>query len=360
METQPQFCPPNNNLAIKLTAKIKAGGCAAKISASQLSEIVRGLPDFKSPELLTTIRSFEDAAVYKISEDLAMVQTVDFFPPVVDDPFLFGRIAAVNALSDIYAMGAVPAFALNVLCFPVCDFPLSVAQEIIAGGAAALIDAGAALAGGHSIQGPEPIYGLAVTGFVHPKQILTNGGAKAGDCLVLTKPIGTGALLLAYKGELLNQECQNNLLANLTRLNKDALQAARLVPLNAATDVTGFGLIGHLHEMSKASKLRAVLFANRIPLLPEALSCAQQGLVPAGAYANRTSYESITHIKDGIDLALTDLLYDPQTAGGLLLAVQEEHAQALVASLKNSGCCGEIIGFMQEGEPGQVEVRNDD
>jgi selenide, water dikinase len=360
METQPQFCEPNNNDAAKLTANVKAGGCAAKISAAQLAEIVRGLPDFQKPELLTTITSFEDAAVYKISEELALVQTVDFFPPLVDDAYLFGKIAAVNALSDIYAMGATPALALSILCFPVCDYPLSVAQQIVAGGAAALLEAGAALAGGHSIQGTEPLYGLAVSGFVHPQKILTNGGAQAGDVLVLSKPIGTGSLLLAYKGGLLDEESQQILLDGLTQLNKNALGAARQFSLHAATDVTGFGLIGHVHEMSKASKLRAVIRGQHVPLLPKALECAAQGLVPAGAYANRKSYAHITHIKDGIDLALSDLLFDPQTAGGLLFALPQAQADALTAALKNCGAGGEIIGYLETGEPGQVEVRAHD
>ena len=340
----------------KLTAKIKAGGCAAKISAAQLSEIVKGLPQFDSPGLLTTIGSFEDAAVYKISDELALVQTIDFFPPVVDDPFLFGRIAAVNALSDIYAMGATPALALSVLCFPVCDFPLSVAQQIVAGGAHALKEAGAALAGGHSIQGPEPIYGLSVSGFIHPQQILTNGGGKANDVLVLTKPIGTGSLLLAYKGQILPQSSEEILFAILTLLNASALAVGRQFPLNAATDVTGFGLIGHVHEMAKSSGLKAVLHADSVPLLPGALEFAEEGLVPAGAYANRKSYAAQTYIKDGIDLALTDLLFDPQTSGGLLFALPKAHGAAISNALRQAGLTGEIIGHLEQGLAGQVEV----
>lgn len=353
---QPQFCDSNNNVVTKLTANIKAGGCAAKISAAQLSEIVRGLPDFARPELLTTIGSFEDAAVYKISEELALVQTIDFFPPVVDDPFLFGKIAAVNALSDVYAMGAVPAIALSILVFPVCDHPLSVAQQIVAGGASALQEAGAALAGGHSIQGPEPLYGLSVTGFIHPKHILTNGGGKNGDRLVLTKPIGTGALLLASKGGLLSEDAQQVLFSHLTQLNKKALEIAKQFPLNAATDVTGFGLIGHVHEMAKSSGLSATLTADRVPFFEGARAFAEQGLVPGGAYANRTSYEAICSIRNGIDLAVSDLLYDPQTAGGLLFAVKEADAERLAAALRQGGLTGEIIGHLQNGTAGQVEI----
>lgn len=349
-------CETTQAVTTKLTAKVKAGGCAAKISASQLSEVLRGLPDFANPLLLTTLGSFEDAAVYKISEQLALVQTIDFFPPVVDDPFLYGRIAAVNALSDIYAMGATPALALSVLCFPVCDFPMAVAQQIVAGGARALKEAGAALVGGHSIQSTEPIFGLCVSGFIDPQQILTNGGAKDGDVLVVTKPIGTGSLLLAYKGEILSPSSSTALLDNLTQLNAKALEVGKKYPLSAATDVTGFGLIGHVHEMAKSSGLKAILWGNAVPLLPEALDFAEQGFVPAGAYANRNSYESHTHIKDGIDLALSDLLYDPQTSGGLLFALPEPRAMELTMALRQAGLTGEIIGRLEHGQAGQVEV----
>jgi len=340
----------------KLTAQIKAQGCAAKISASQLHEIVNGLPEFSAPELLTTIRSFEDAAVYKLSDDLAIVQTIDFFPPPVDDPFLFGRIAAVNALSDIYAMGAEPKLALGILCFPVCDLPLSVAQEIVRGGAAALKDAGAVLAGGHSIQGPEPLYGLAATGIIDPQKILTNSGAKSGDALVLTKAIGTGALLLAHKGGLLEKQAADQLFTAMTQLNKQALQIGKKYWLHAATDVTGFGMIGHVHEMAKGSGLKARLNAGNVPLLNDARSFAEQGLVPAGAYANRNSYKEIAYINDEIDLALTDLLFDPQTSGGLLFALEQAAAERLCADLQRAGLVGAIIGHFENGASGQVEV----
>jgi selenide,water dikinase len=340
----------------KLTANIKAAGCAAKISSAQLHEIVRGLPESHWPQLLTTIGSFEDAAVYKISEDLALVQTIDFFPPVVDDPFLYGRIAAVNALSDIYAMGAEPKLALSILCFPVCDYPLSVAQQIVQGGAAVLQEAGAVLAGGHSIQQPEPLYGLAVTGIIHPQKILTNGGAQLGDALVITKRLGTGALLLAHKGEVLPKEQELELLASMTQLNDRALSIGRKYNPHAATDVSGFGLIGHVHEMAKGANLSFRLLTADLPLLPGALACAEQGLVPASAYANRDSYKEIAYINDGIDLPTSDLLFDPQTSGGLLFAVPQRQAQQLVEDLRSQGLVGAIIGHFVQGKAGQVEV----
>lgn len=357
MNNQDEICSTTPPHEMKLTAHVKAGGCAAKISPSQLAEIVRGLPEFDVPNLLTTIQSFEDAAVYKISEELALVQTIDFFPPVVDDPYLFGRIAAVNAISDIYAMGAKPIMALGVLCFPVCDYPLSVAQKILQGGADALKEAGAALVGGHSIQSAEPIYGLAVSGLIHPQQILTNGGAKSGDALVLTKRIGSGALLLAHKAELLVGASLQTLLCSLTLLNKSALEIAIPFKPHAATDVTGFGLIGHVHEMSKASGLRCVLHAQNVPFFPEALSYAEQGFVPAGAYANRNAYESIAYINDDVSLSYADLMFDPQTSGGLLLALEPPKAADLVKALIETGLVGAIIGEMIDGNAGHVEVQ---
>jgi selenide, water dikinase len=247
----------NNESSRKLTANVKAAGCAAKISSLELKQVLSSIPRTQCPELLTSLENFEDAAVYKITEDIAIIETVDFFPPVVDDPFLFGRIAAVNALSDVYAMGGKPVIALNVLCFPTCDYPLSVVEEILKGGQAACAEAGVTVAGGHSIQGPEPVFGLAVTGVINPKSILTNGGAKNGDVLVLTKPLGTGVMLLGLKGDTLSQIERKQLLDSLTLLNKQALEIANKYHPSAATDITGFGLIGHTTEMAFASGLAA-------------------------------------------------------------------------------------------------------
>lgn len=353
---QNNFCSTTDTHRLKLTAHVKAGGCAAKISPAQLAEIVQGLPKFADPKLLTTIESFEDAAVYKVSDELALVQTIDFFPPVVDDPFLFGQIAAVNAISDVYAMGGTPIMAMSVLCFPTCDFPLSMAHDIVSGGAAALKAAGAALVGGHSIQAPEPIYGLAVTGTINPQHILTNGGAKEGDALVLTKRIGSGALLLAHKAEILSEHSAKELFDSLTQLNRLALELALPHKPHGATDVTGFGLIGHAHEMAKASGLRCKLFAERIPLFSDAVRYASEGLVPAGAYANRKAYEKIAYINDEVDLAIADLLFDPQTSGGLMFAMERHAAGDLAKALQSAGLTGSIIGEFTSGTPGQVEV----
>jgi len=340
-----------------LTANVKAGGCAAKMSAAELFQILSDLPDWQCPELLTGMAGFEDAAVYKLNGDLAVVQTIDFFPPLVDDPFLFGQIAATNALSDVYAMGGRPILALSVLCFPTCDFPIEVVRDIVRGGAHQVKAAGAVLAGGHSIQSPEPIYGLSVMGLIHPDKILTNGGAHDGDAIVLCKAIGTGVALLGLKAELLEGEDKQALWQSLTRLNDTALAAALAYEISAATDVTGFGLIGHLHEMAQASGLQARLWAQQVPLLPQALALANQGFVPAGAYGNRNSFEKYSYINE-VDLALTDLFFDPQTSGGLLLALPAGSAAALVQDLKALGLSAAQIGRFEKGTAGMVEVEN--
>lgn len=336
---------------------MKAAGCAAKISANQLSDIVRSLPQFASPQLLTSIDTFEDAAVYKLSEEQALVQTIDFFPPVVDDPYTFGCIAAANALSDIYAMGGTPTLALNILCFPICDFPLSVAQQIMEGGAHTIQQAGALLVGGHSIQSTDLIYGLSVTGFVHPQRILINSGARDGDAIILCKAIGTGVALLGLKGEMLSDHAGKTLVSSLKQLNADAARVATSHDTHACTDITGFGLIGHVHEMARGSDLQALLYAKAIPLLPEVAELATQGFVPAGAYANRNSYQQVTTIEEKVDLHLADLLFDPQTSGGLLLAVSPADSQSVVTAMVSAGYTAAQIGEYQKGDVGRVEVR---
>ena len=340
----------------KLTANIKAFGCASKISPAELAQIVGSLPSFESENLLAGTKNFEDAAVYKMSDDLAIVATIDFFPPLLDDPFLYGKIAAINALSDIYAMGGKPLFALNVFCFPTCDYPLELAQQIIAGGAEAMREAGCLLVGGHSIQAPEPIYGLAVTGTVHPEKILQNSGARDGDAILLCKALGTGIAFLARKGNELSDAAWSRLLDSLCMLNGPCLDLVRDLELHAATDITGFGLIGHLHEMAQASALCAKVFSNQLPLLDEIEQCAEQGLVPAAAYANRNTYSKFCRIADSVSLALTDVMFDPQTSGGLLFSLPKADAERALGDLRGAGWNASIIGNFEKGDAGIVEV----
>jgi selenide,water dikinase len=340
----------------RLTSNVKAGGCAAKMSAHELKQILAGLPKVYDANLLTSITNFEDAAVYKLSDDQAMIQTVDFFPPVVDDPYLFGQIAATNALSDIYAMGGRPILALAVFCFPTCDYPLSMAAEILRGGADQVVRAGAIVAGGHSIQGSETLYGLAVTGLINPKKMLTNGGAKPGDAIVMTKELGTGVSLLALKADLLSDDERARLFSLLTTLNNRPLAVLSDIDIHACTDVTGFGLIGHIHEMTKASKLAASISVNTIRFLPSCLELAKEGLVPAGSYGNRKSFESnVSYIND-LPLEVTDLLYDPQTAGGLLFAIDPKDLARVLSKLSDDKIDASHIGHFLEGIPGHIDV----
>ena len=337
----------------RLPVNIKSAGCAAKIGPSDLATILAtvnaSISNKIDPKLLAGIEHFEDAAVYKLTDELAVVQTVDFFPPAVSDPFLYGQIAAANALSDVYAMGATPLFALNILCFPTCDYPQEVLEEILKGGASMLSKANVMLAGGHSIQAPEPIYGMSVTGIVHPDKILRNGGAQTGDALVITKPIGSGVGLLGAKSDLLTKEAEKALMDSLIRLNDVAAEVAVRQGVNALTDVTGFGLIGHVNEMGLASNLGVSLYASQIPLFPEVYDLAIQGFVPGGAYSNRIVYEKWVSTTGGVEedlktQAYLDLLYEPQTSGGLLMAVHPDKLPALLADLASSQVEHAVIG----------------
>jgi len=340
----------------RLTSNVKAGGCAAKMSATELKHILAGMPKSKDANLLTGFDNFEDAAVYKISEELAIIESVDFFPPLVDDPYLYGQIAACNALSDIYAMGGRPIMAQAIFAFPTCDYPLSIASEILRGGADQVSRAGALLTGGHSIASQETIYGLAVTGLIDPKKILTNSGARADDKIIMTKAIGTGVSLLALKAALLSQAEQGQLFSALTTLNDRTLETARVADIHACTDVTGFGLIGHIHEMAKGSKLAARVNVSALRFLSSVLNFAKQGLVPAGAYSNRKSFEaSVSYIKD-LPLEVSDLLYDPQTSGGLLFAVSASESEKVVHNLVAAGIEATDIGQFIEGIPGHIDV----
>jgi selenide,water dikinase len=354
-----------------LKASLGSGGCAAKISAADLRTLLHGLrtapaavpgqvlTDSTRPQiagLLSNMSNFEDAAVYKLSEDSALVQTVDFFPPMVSDPTLYGRIAATNALSDVYAMGANPILALGILGFPTCDLPLSVARAIIDGAVVQLNAAGAVLAGGHSIQSSEIFYGLAVTGLVSPKLVLTNDGAQVDDRLLLTKAIGTGVGLVAYNAELLSGQASKQLINSLTELNNKVRPSLVDLDIHGATDVTGYGLIGHLQQMAQASRLSFRLKATAVPVLPECLALARSGFVPAAAYGNRNSFESQTEIDNAVPLELSDLLFDPQTSGGLLLAVAKEQVETCQQRLKQVGVNAAAIGYFTNGPIGKVEV----
>ena len=331
---------------VKLTKLASCAGCGAKVGAGVLAQLLEGLKVHRDPRLLVGFDKSDDASVYQISEDLALVQTVDFFPPIADDPYLFGQIAATNALSDVYAMGGEPTLALNLLCIPE-SMPKEAVHQLLRGGYDKVYEAGAIITGGHSILDPEPKYGLAVTGFVHPEKMLTNSGAKPGDVLLLTKPIGIGVLTTGAKAELTTPEAMELAYRLMTTLNKSARDAMIRYRVHACTDVTGFGLLGHAFEMAQGSDVRLDLEVDGVDLIPEALELARMGILPAGMYRNRHFAEAGVDAGD-VELARQDLLYDPQTAGGLLISVAAEDAPALLRDLQGAVPSAQRIGTVAE------------
>ena len=331
---------------IKLTKLAKCAGCGAKVGAGVLAKLLSDIKVHHDDNLLVGFDKSDDASVYKISDDLAIVQTVDFFPPIADDPYLFGQIAATNALSDVYAMGGEPKLCLNIMAIPE-NMPMEAVHALLRGGYDKVYEAGALITGGHSIHDDEPKYGLAVTGFVHPDKMLTNSNARPGDVLLLTKPIGIGVLSTAAKADMLSKSGQELINRLMTTLNKAARDAMVKYNVHACTDVTGFGLIGHTYEMASGSDTEIILDVDSIDLLPEALELARMGMLPAGMYRNRNFAQA--HVDAGdTELAKQDMLYDPQTAGGLLIAVAPEDADALFNELKNTVPSAQRIGTVSE------------
>jgi len=327
---------------VKLTKLAKCAGCGAKVGAGVLASLLDGIRVRRDPNLLVGFDKSDDASVYRVSDELALVQTVDFFPPIADDPYLFGRIAATNALSDVYAMGGEPKLALNIMCIPE-SMSSDTVHQLLRGGYDAVYEAGALITGGHSILDDEPKYGLAVTGFVHPDHILTNSGARPGDVLMLTKPLGLGVLSTAAKAEMLSpagEALSQKLMTTLNRTARDIMVNYRV---HACTDVTGFGLLGHTCEMAQGSDVEIELHPGEIDLIPEALELARVGLLPAGMYRNRSFAEPWVDAGD-IPLERQDLLYDPQTSGGLLIAVAPEDAPALFSELKGAVPSAQRVG----------------
>lgn len=285
-----------------------------------------------------------------------MIQTVDFFPPIVDDPYTFGQIAAANAISDIYAMGGVPKLAMNLICFPSC-LDLKIMEEILQGGYSKVIEAGAIIAGGHTIEDNEPKYGLCVTGYAHPKEILANSTAREGDILVLTKSLGTGILSSAAMAEILPEKDYKVMVGMMSHLNKYAQEAMMPCRPSACTDITGFGLLGHAFEMAHGSGLTIELFSDHVPALPKALELAREGVIPGGAYNNMGYLEKDVEIAKRVPLELSDVMYDPQTSGGLLIAVPEERVEELCSRLTDKGEEAHIIGYTKAFDGKSIRVR---
>ncbi len=320
-------------------------------------QVLRQIPIIHDPRVLVGRSGADDAAVYKVSDDLAVVQTVDYFTPIVDDPYTFGTIAAANALSDIYAMGATPTMALNIVGFPVDKLSLDVLVEILRGGSDKAAEAGISIAGGHTVDDDEPKYGLVVMGLVHPDAIITNAGAKAGDALILTKPIGTGIISTAMKAEIATQESIEAAVEVMSALNKSAAESMMEVGVNACTDVTGFGLLGHLHEMISASAVGAEIHFEEVPLIPGTWELADDLIIPAGTSRNREYLTDFVVWGNGIEYEQQMILCDAQTSGGLLISVSQENSAALLRSLEDSGVLAATqIGRIVEDEACMIKV----
>jgi selenide,water dikinase len=319
---------------------------------------LHSLPFKPHPDLLVGLEAADDAGVFRLTPEIALIQTVDFFTPIVNDPYRYGQIAAANALSDVYAMGGRPLTAMNIACFPLQTMPADVLKEILKGGMDKVHEAGALLVGGHSVEDPELKYGLAVTGLVHPERILTNGGARVGDLLVLTKPLGTGIIATAVKGRLASPEAEEAAIRVMSELNRGAAEALEGLEVHAVTDITGFGLLGHGLEMAKASQAELTIYASRAPILSWAREYANMGLVPAGSHANRRFCEKHLEIDPQVNVVEVDLLSDAQTSGGLFIAISPQHGEQLLARLHNKGVKdAAIIGEVSATGAGKIKVK---
>lgn len=329
-----------------LTSLAKAGGCAAKYSAARLEELLGGIVPADATDLMVGLDPSDDAAVYRLDERTALVFTVDFFPPVVDDPHTFGRIAATNALNDVFAMGGRPLLALSVTAFPE-ELPVEVLGEVLAGAAEATRDAGAILAGGHTIRDDEPKYGLAVVGTVHPDGVWRKSAARPGDAVMLTKPLGTGLVLQAVRDGVAPKGALEAAVAAMTESNRDAADALRSFSPNAVTDVTGFGLLGHAHETAIRSGVRISLAADRLPALPGAVELAASGVRTGGDRRNREF--AGPHVESAAPAELEALAYDPQTAGGLLVTLPRDKRAVLEATFAAAGLALHHVGTVETG-----------
>ena len=322
-----------------------------------MTQVLRQLEPWKHPDLLVGTDTYDDAGVFRIRDDLALVQTTDFFAPLVDDPYAFGRLAATNALSDVYAMGGEPLTALNLVAFPDKVLPLDILVEILRGGADAVREAGAVIVGGHSIRDDEIKYGLAVTGGIHPKHILKNSGARPGDRLVLTKPLGTGVLCSAAKAGKITEADLAEAIASMCALNRPGRDAALTVGVNACTDVTGFGLVGHAFEMADGANVTITLEASKVPLLGRALDLARAGVTTRAAQTARDYLGPRLAVDPAVEDPLADLLANAETSGGLLLSVPAERCDALVKELRSEGArCAAVVGRVDPPDGPRIKV----
>jgi selenide,water dikinase len=318
---------------------------------------LKDLPLRKDPKVLVGLETSDDAGVYQLNDEIALIQTADFFTPIVDDPYTFGQIAVANALSDVYAMGGKPLTALNLVAFPIKTLSPSILKEILLGGLSKMEEAEVALVGGHTVEDPEIKYGLAVTGVVHPKRIITNAGAKPGDQLVLTKPLGTGIIATALKAGMASKESVTKMVESMVALNRKASERMQTFASHACTDITGFSFIGHTLEMAMASQVGMIIHSPNIPLLPEAMEYARLGLLTGGGHSNRQFFSCRVEADTNLSPLLMDILYDPQTSGGLLISLPSDQAQNLVETLqKEAQMDAWIVGQVVENPPGKIQI----
>ncbi|MBU0681517.1 MAG: selenide, water dikinase SelD [Proteobacteria bacterium] len=341
---------------VRLTQLVQGAGCAAKLAPALLDRALCGLDLPVDDNLIVGLKRADDAGVYRVSAELALVQTLDFFPPMVDDPFSFGKIAAANALSDIYAMGGVPKTAMNIVAFPAKRLDISVLRAVLEGGLHTMRAAGVVLVGGHSVDDPELKYGLSVTGYIHPGRILTKKSLRAGDKLLLTKPLGTGIACTAIKAGMAGAEVTARLIRAMATLNREAALTMTDYAVSACTDITGFGFLGHLAEMVVDSGLGVHIHSAAVPLHPEILEWAAMGLIPVGAYNNRSFMGKFVAFGHRVGQRMQDILFDPQTSGGLLIAVAAEEASALQKALVSRGVVDTAIVGEVVARPAEMIV----
>lgn len=340
----------------KLTDMTTSGGWAAKIGPEVLASVLAQLPkNTNTDNLLVGLETSDDAAVYRLNDSSALIQTLDFFTPMIDDPYTFGQIAASNSLSDVYAMGGTPIVAMNIVCFPSCH-DMNVLAEILKGGFDKVKESGALLVGGHTVDDKEPKYGLSVSGTVHPDNVLSNATAKIGDKLILTKPIGVGILNTAMKEGLVEDKISKYVVDVMVHLNKYAAMSFNNIKVNSATDVTGFGLLGHALEMAKASNVSIEINSDEVPIIEGTIEMASMGIIPAGMYRNKEYIGKDVEIKN-IKTEIEDILYDPQTSGGLLVSVSSDLAEELIKDMKKNGSIeAKIIGTVKEKQDKYIIV----
>jgi len=311
----------------------------------------------KDPNLIVGMGKPDDAGVYRISDDLALILTLDFFTPIVDDPYDFGQIAVANALSDVYAMGGRPLLALNIICFPGSGMDISILQEVLRGGFDKMQEAGVLLVGGHSVDDKEIKYGLSVTGTIHPDKVLKNIGGRPGDAIILTKPLGTGIISTAIKAEVADEGAAEKIIRSMKTLNRKPAELMEDFPVHACTDITGFGLLGHACEMMEGSDAGMRIFASRVPVFSEALEYARMGLIPGGAYRNQEFRTSMVDAARGVPDDLMKVLFDPQTSGGLLILVPDVESERLLSGLHAEGIReSAVIGEITRAHAGRIKV----